>query len=70
MDENHRLPKHCQLVGWIIGSSHAERMAFLEKLGCVGSGLFLERPLLVTKDIGQNSAIGITNGHVITMELL
>ena len=70
VDENHRLPKHCQLVGWIIGSSHAERMAFLEKLGCVDSSLFLEKPLLVTKDIGPNSVIGTTNGHVITVESL
>ena len=70
MNENHRLPKHCQLVGWIIGSSHAERMAFLEKLGCVDSSLFLEKPLLVTKDIGPNSVIGTTNGHVITVESL
>ena len=70
VDENHRLPKHCQLVGWIIGSSHAERMAFLEKLGCVDSSLFLEKPLLVTKDIGPNSVIGTTNGHVIIVESL
>ena len=70
VDEQLRLPKHCQLVGWIIGSSHAERMAYRGRLGCTVSGVSVKRPSLITKDIGQNSAIGIISGHVITVELL
>ena len=70
MDENHRLPRHCQLVGWIIGSSHAERMAYQGKLECVRSSPTSEKPLLHTKDIGENSVLGITNGRVITVALL
>ena len=70
MDENHRLPRHCQLVGWIIGSSHAERMAYQGKLECVRSSPTSEKPLLHTKDIGESSVLGIINGRVITVALL
>ena len=70
VDNNHRLPKNCLLVGWIIGSSCAERMAYLRKLGCVSSKVLIERPSLSTKEVGPDSAIGTINGHVITVESL
>ena len=68
MDSQERLPRSCQLVGWPIGSNHAERMAFQGRLGYVGSKALIRKPSLLTKSAGENLAIGIINGRVITVE--
>ena len=67
VDEKHRLPKNCLLVGWVIGSSHAEHMAYQGKLGFLNSKAWLERPSLSTKDVEPGSAVDIINGRVITL---
>ena len=70
VDQTRRLPSCCQLVGWIIGLNRAKRTKYLGRFGCVGSGVSIGRLSYHTKDVGQGSAIGITNGHVVTVELL
>ena len=70
VDEHRRLPSCCQLVGWIIGLNRAKRTRYLGRLGYVGSGVSIGRPSYHTRDVGQGSAIGITNGCVVTVELL
>ena len=70
VDEHRRLPNCCQLVGWIIGLNRAKRTTYLKRLGSVGSGVSIGRPSYHTRDVGQGSAIGLTNGCVVTVELL
>ena len=70
MDRSHRLPNHCQLVGWIIGSSPVEREEYLGRLGYVGSRVWLGKHLLHTKSVGQSLVVGLINGLQVTVELL
>ena len=70
VDKHRRLPSCCQLVGWIIGLNRAKRTRYLGRLGYVGSRVSIGRPSYHTRDVGQGSAIGITNGCVVTVELL
>ena len=70
VDKHRRLPSCCQLVGWIIGLNRAKRTRYLGRLGYVGSGVSIGRPSYHTRDVGHGSAIGITNGCVVTVELL
>ena len=70
LDENHRLPRSCLLVAWSIGCNRAEHMDFLGSLESVGSKVSKEKLLLGTKNAGENSVIGITNGKKITVQLL
>ena len=67
MDPHKRLPKNCQLVGWIIGCNHAERMKYQGRLGFVDSKESQGKPSLPTKDVGPSLVIGIINGRVITV---
>ena len=69
VDENRRLPS-CQIVGWIIGLNRAKRTAYLGRLGCLGSGALRGRPSFPIRNVGLGSAIGITNGCLVTVELL
>ena len=69
-DSRQRLPRNCQLVGWVIGWNHVERMEYQGRLGFVGSKELIERPSLLIKNAGPGSVVGIINGRVITVESL
>ena len=68
MDPLQRLPKNCQLVGWIIGCNHADHMKYQGRLGFVDSKEFPGKLSLPIKNVGQHLVIGIINGRVITVE--
>ena len=70
LDENNRLPKNCRLVAWIIGSSHAEIMAYRGGMASVGSKGLLGPPLSTIKDVGEGSVLGTIDGKMVTVALL
>ena len=70
VDEDNRLPRKCQLVGWSIGSSLAERMEYQKGLQSMGSKALIKKPLYHIKNVGKNSVIGYINGKVVTVVLL
>ena len=70
VDETCRLPRHCRLVAWTIGSSPVAQMGFHTTLPYVGSKGLIAAPLLLTKDVGINSVIGIINGYQVTVASL
>ena len=70
LDENNRLPKNCRLVAWIIGSSHAEIMAYRGGMASVGSKGLLGPPFSTIKDVGEGSVLGIIDGKMVTVALL
>ena len=67
LDESCRMPRYCRLVAWSIGSSPAERTAFLELLPSLGSGAWSGRPLCHTKGVGPGSVVGIIHGKIVTV---
>ena len=66
-DVSCRLPRHCQLLGWSIGSVVAEQRAYLDQLQYVGSRGLTARPYLHTNDVGHGSVVGLINGRQVTV---
>ena len=69
-DESGRLPRNCQLVAWSIGCSHVELMAYQNGLESVLSGASKGKHLSTTKDVSENSVLGLINGRMITVKSL
>ena len=69
-DPDAMLPDHCQFLAWSIGSSPAQKREFLTKLPYAPSGVLEERPWLGTKEIGENSPLGVVKGKLVTGKLL
>ena len=70
VDRDHRLPRNCVQVGWIIGSDPVLRREYLGRLEFLGSGQSTERPLCLTKDVGEGSVLGLIHGLHVVAELL
>ena len=64
-DPDAMLPKHCQFLAWIIGSSPALRKEYLEILPSAPLGALSRKPWLGTKGIGENSQIGVIQGKLV-----
>ena len=69
-DEDRRLPRKCQLVGWSIGSNHVERMGYQKRLQSMGLKASIRKLSFPIKRIGANSLIGSINGKRVTVRLL
>ena len=63
VDTASRLPRHCCLVAWTIGSSPVAQRGFLDRLLYVGSKGLIAEPLSLTSDAGPSSVVGIMNGR-------
>ena len=70
VDEDRRLPRKCQLVGWSIGCKPVERMDYQRGLQSMGSKASIGKLSFPTKRVGENSLIGCINGKRVTVKLL
>ena len=70
VDVSCRLPRHCRLVAWTIGSSPVVQGVYQGRLHCVGSRELIAEPLSLTSAVGPGSVIGIINGRQITVQSL
>ena len=67
VDEDNRLPRKCQLVGWSIGSILAERMEYQKTLQSMGSKVSNKKHFSLIKNVGENLVIGYINGKMVTV---
>ena len=64
------LPKGCQFLAWSIGSSRVLKEEYLKILPFAPSKALLRKPWLGTKEIGENSPLGVVKNKLVTAKLL
>ena len=69
-DQSQMLPKNCHFLGWPIGSSNAQKLAFRSKLQELPSKVSQKIPWLDIKNAGVNSVVGVVKGKLITVRLI
>ena len=69
-DHSQMLPKNCHFLGWPIGSSNAQKLAFRSKLQELPSEVSQKIPWLDIKNAGLNSVVGVVKGKLITVRLI
>ena len=66
-DPSQMLPRSCHFLGWPIGSVHAQRLEFQERLPSVNSKVSLKIPWLGTRNTGEASVVGVVQKKLITV---
>ena len=69
-DHSQMLTKNCHFLGWPIGSSNAQKLAFRSKLQELPSKVSPKIPWLDIKNAGVNSVVGVVKGKLITVRLI
>ena len=70
VDVSCRLPRHCRLLGWSIGSSHVEQREYLDQLPLLGSRGLTAEHFSLTNVVGLSSVVGIVDGRQVTVTSL
>ena len=69
-DQSRMLPRSCLFLGWPIGSVHAQKLAFREKLLDAPSEASQQIPWLGINDAGESSVVGVVKRKLVTALLM